>query len=513
MKKNNTLSRRDFLKLAPLVTLPLTAQPLDKFGKLVQSNSPNIIILVLDAWAAGHVPIYGYPRNTMPNLEQFADNALVFHNHYSAGTFTATGAASLLTGLYPWEHRAYHIRSGIRDSQVTNNLFSALISSHNTVGYSQNKYADKFLYQFDNSIQTHIRQGAFNLQSQSIYDLPLFKKDGLISFASFDENIFHKVGDYDSSLFLGPIFRTLTLYKRKLLNANYQNEYPKGLPDSTELFLLDDLVEGTIDLLDHIEQPGLLYLHYYPPHWPYQPTGKFQKFFRNDGYQPAHKSIHPLADAGYDPWSLNDFREKYDSFLASWDDSLGRLFNYLHESGLMENSYIFITSDHGEMFERGISGHTTPLIFDPLIHIPLLVSLPGQLTREDIFSNTSSLDLLPTIAHLCGHAIPAWAQGELLPGFGTQASRNRSIFTLDAKDNSAFKPLTEFSLSLTKAGYRLTHYNYPQYQGFEFYNLEDDPAELKDLYPSQPAISREIQQELLDTISDVNKKIAGEVSN
>ena len=509
MEKSNTLSRRDFLKIAPLVTLPLAARPLEKFRQHIQSNSPNIIILVLDAWAAGHVPLYGYPRNTMPNLERFAEKALVFHNHFSAGTFTATGAASLLTGLYPWEHRAYHIRSGIRDSRVANNLFSALHSSHDTLGYSQNKYADKFLYQFKDFLDTHLRQGAFNLQSQSIYDLPPFQKDGLISFASFEENIFHKVGDYDSSLFLGPIIRTATLYKRNVLNANYKGEYPKGLPDSTELFLLDDLVDGTIDLLDHIEQPGLLYLHYYPPHWPYQPTGKFQKIFKNDGYQPLHKRTHPLSGAGYDPWTLNDFREKYDAFLASWDDSLGRLFNYLHESGLMENSYVFITSDHGEMFERGISGHTTPLIFDPLIHVPLLVSLPGQKTREDIFSNTSSLDLLPTIAHICGHAIPSWAQGELLPGFGAQATGKRSIFTLDAKDTSAFNPLTSYSLSLTKGGYRLTHYNYPQYQGFEFYDLENDPAELNDLYPSRPAESRNIQQELLDTINDINRKING----
>jgi arylsulfatase A-like enzyme len=507
MDKRVMLSRRDFLKIVPFATLPLAAQPLEKVRQHIQSNSPNIIILVLDAWAAGHIPLYGYPRNTMPNLERFAEKALVFHNHYSAGTFTATGTASLLTGLYPWEHRAYHIRSGIWRSHVKDNLFSVVQSSHNTLGYSQNKYADKFLYQFGGSLDTHLRQGVFNLQSQSIYDLPPFQKDGLISFSSFEENIFHKVGDYDSSLFLGPIFRTATLYKRKLLNANYQSEYPKGLPDSTELFALDDLVDGTIDVLDHIQRPELLYLHYYPPHWPYQPKGNFQKKFRSDGYQPLQKNPHPLSDAGYDPWTLNDFREKYDAYLASWDDSLGRLFNYLHDSGLVDTSYIFVTSDHGEMFERGISGHTTPLIFDPLVHIPLLVSRPGQKTREDCFTNTSSLDLLPTIAHISGHAIPSWAQGELLPGFGLQASENRSIFTLDSKDNSAFIPLSAYSLSLTKGRYRLTHYNYPQYQAFEFYDLENDPAELEDLYPTQPAGSRIMQQEIMDTINDINRNI------
>ena len=50
--------------------------------------------------------MYGYPRQTMPNVEQFAKNAIVYHRHYSAGTFTVPGTASLLTGLHPWSHRA-----------------------------------------------------------------------------------------------------------------------------------------------------------------------------------------------------------------------------------------------------------------------------------------------------------------------------------------------------------------------------------------------------------------------
>lgn len=41
---------------------------------------------------------------TMPNLENFAQKALVYHRHYAGGNFIVPGTASLLTGVYPWKH-------------------------------------------------------------------------------------------------------------------------------------------------------------------------------------------------------------------------------------------------------------------------------------------------------------------------------------------------------------------------------------------------------------------------
>lgn len=500
------LSRRDFLKLASAASLFGLARSIASFAKSMDDKAaPNIILLVFDAWAAGHVPLYGYARNTMPNLGRFAEKALVYHHHYSAGTFTAPGAAALLTGLYPWNSRAFHIRSGISERHVDHQIFSALESTHTTLGYSQNKYADKFLYQFNHALDQHVRAGAFNLQHQSVYDLPIFRHDGQIAFASFDENIFHKVGDYDSSLIVGPILRAATVYKRSMLNANYQGEYPKGIPDSSELFLLEDVVNGAIRTLKNIDSPALLYMHFYPPHWPYQPKSEFLKVFRKDGLQSVIKETHPLSAENYQPDALWDFRAKYDSYLASWDDELGRLFDYLETSGLLENSYVFITSDHGEMFERGVSGHTTPLIFNPLIHIPLIVSCPNRTGQRNIYTNTSSTDLLPTFAHLAGHPRPDWADGELLPGLGGVERVDRSIYALDAKENSAFMPIKNYSIALTKGRFRLTYYNYRDFQEYELYNLEDDPEELNNLYPALPLIGSQMQQELTNTMIQANR--------
>ena len=94
------------------------------------------------------------------------------------------------------------------------------------------------------------------------------------------------------------------------------------------------------------------------------------------------------------------------SIIASWDHEAQRLFQFLKESGLTENSYIIVTADHGELFERGELGHWTKMIYDPIIHVPLIVRSPGQEFRQDVHTITSSVDLLPTVAHLTGNPIP-----------------------------------------------------------------------------------------------------------
>jgi arylsulfatase A-like enzyme len=205
-------------------------------------------------------------------------------------------------------------------------------------------------------------------------------------------------------------------------------------------------------------------------------------------------------------------RRFYDEFIASWDEETSRLFQYLKDSGLTENSYIIVTADHGEIFERGDLGHVTKMIYDPLVHVPLLISSPGQTTREDVHTFTSSVDILPTIAHLTGNPIPEWVEGRLLPTLGGEVDEGRSIFSMDAKFNSSFGPIVNYSMSLTRNTHRLTYYCYPKddYQRFEFYDLAADPQELKDLYPSSPALSLEMKDELLQTIEDANKSFRGE---
>jgi hypothetical protein len=356
----------------------------------------------------------------------------------------------------------------------------------------------------DNYLDTHVRLGTFHIQNRLFYNY--FKKDARMAFAAFEDNIIQSAKGYDGSLFLAPIFRFGTWYDGHMLDNSYSDQYAGGMPTASgEIFLFKDIEDGAIELLGRITNPGLMYLHFYPPHEPYSPKREFVGKFKKDGWKPKYKEQHLLAEEGYGFDTEVEYHRHYDEYLLSWDDEFGRVFDYLRDSGLLDNSYIIITSDHGEMFERGEMGHITPLIYDPLINIPLIISRPGQMQREDVYVNTSSVDILPTVSHMAGGSTPPWAEGRLLPGFGGTVDLSRGIFAMDAKKNSSFSRLEKYSVCLTRDRYRLTQYMYPTYTSFEFYDLDTDSEEMEDLYPLHPSVAVDMQNELMDKIADVNR--------
>ncbi len=511
MKPHQTLSRRDFLKLVSFVSLTQFVKPLSKTTRLVNDSPvPNVIILVFDAWSADHVQFYGYPRRTMPNLERFLEKATVFHNHYSAGTFTVPGTASLLTGLYPWTHRALSLgSSGVIDSQVAHQVFNVFSNTHSTQAYSQNRFADILLFQFAKYLDTHLKSYGFDLEHRSLYNSKLFENDSKIAFASLEDNLLLDGARNSSSLFINPLYRLWWMNVEKNRALRSANDYPLGLPNDTGQFLLSDLVDGAIRTLSKLEEPGFAYYHFYPPHQNYCPERKFYGLF-DDGWLAPEKPTHRLSSGKLSYSILSQLNQYYDEYLASWDAEVSRLFQYLQSSGLFDRSYVVVTADHGELNERGEEGHFTPLIYNPLIHIPLIIFQPGQKQREDIFAYTNSVDVLLTLARWIGNPIPPWAEGELLPGFGGVDDPQRSLYSMDAKTNSSFAPLTRTSISLTKNQWRLTYYDYPMDQQFELYNLDEDREELNDLYPSHQAAARRMKDELLQKLDEVNQPFASD---
>ena len=73
-------SRREFMKLMGL--FPLLAIRGSERVFSPNADAPNILFLVFDTLSAKHISMFGYPRDTMPNLAKFAERATVFHQHY-----------------------------------------------------------------------------------------------------------------------------------------------------------------------------------------------------------------------------------------------------------------------------------------------------------------------------------------------------------------------------------------------------------------------------------------------
>lgn len=499
------LSRRDFLKLAALVppTLFLSEKITElNAGRVAASDSrPNIILIVFDTMTARDLSLYGYPRKTTPNLERLAARANVYHNHTAGGNFTIPGTSSLLTGMLPWTHRAINHAGLIKRDLVDRNLFNLLKDRYNTYAFAQNIWANFILTQFYANLDVYLPPDSFSTvsgdQGQN------FPHDINLAYRAFDDYLLHRYESPASVLF-GTLAQAR--YQRSLSNLRAK-EYPEGLPEIIDYlvaFKLEDVYTGLIGLSARLKPPYLAYFHLWSPHEPYRPNIRFFRSM-NDNWEPPEKPLSRFH-GGLSNANINTYRKRYDEYVANVDDEFGRLLDQLEKSGALENSTLVVTSDHGEMLERGIRGHSTPVLYDPIIHIPLLVATPGQRERRDILSPTSATDVLPTLLQLSGKDIPAWCEGRPLPGLGGDEQPGRNIFSVEAKQSSSFGILNKASVAMRKGDDKLTYYTgYDNEEWYELYDLAQDPEEMNDLSGAKKDLADALKAELLESFNRANQ--------
>jgi len=196
----------------------------------------------------------------------------------------------------------------------------------------------------------------------------------------------------------------------------------------------------------------------------------------------------------------------YDQQIAHVDAEFDNIISKLSADGVLDHSYVVVTSDHGEMFERGFFGHGGVFMYEPAIKIPLLISAPGQSVGREFFTPTGNVDLLPTLLSVVGKDIPSALDGQVLPGFGGVEDGDRAIYSMYAAENSVFLPVKKAAISMRKGPHKLiAYFGYPNYDDiYEFYNLQDDPEELHDLSQKDSATFTPLKEELLDTLKEAN---------
>ena len=243
------------------------------------------------------------------------------------------------------------------------------------------------------------------------------------------------------------------------------------------------------------------YFHFLPPHFPYSTRADFYNTFANDGFFPPEKPDHIYAGKRAEG-RVDEFRTWYDEYLLYVDSEFARLYQHMEQNGILQNTWLVFTSDHGEMFERGITGHQTPPMFQPLVRIPLMIFAPGQDSRVDIFDKTSAIDVLPTLMQITGQEIPDWVEGDLLPPYSSSSlASDRPIVSLRGRGIEKGRPIHKGSAMLVRGSYKLFYiFGYiKDLKGgelIELYNLDDDPEELNDLSSSRPDIVNDMLAEL-----------------
>lgn len=220
------------------------------------------------------------------------------------------------------------------------------------------------------------------------------------------------------------------------------------------------------ELASLLAPPFFLYLHYVDPHDPYRPTRTWSG--RGRPYVQPRRLLERGRFTERELWRLVD---QYDGEIRDLDGALAELFDGLRGRGLLADTLVVVTSDHGEEF--GEHGHLTHgrNLFEEVLRVPLLLWSERGLPSFHSETPFSHLDLMPTLLEALGLAPP-----ESIPGVsawrallsGEPPHRRRPLFSHLDLDRRA-------SLAVLDDGLKLIHR--PQRPRTLLYDLAADPAE------------------------------------
>jgi arylsulfatase len=275
-------------------------------------------------------------------------------------------------------------------------------------------------------------------------------------------------------------------------NNSASRNHDQGFDDFRELWGRDNPNHGALSMSrlaaeviqsQPPEQPLFLQLHYLPPHQPYEPGPDFDRF-SDPGYDGPiwpRMSLKPfnLGAEILEGEDLDYLIDLYDGNLLRADAAVDLVFEALRSAGRYDDSLIVVTSDHGEAFmEHGRQGHNTTL-FDEMLHVPLIVRLPGGAlpTGVDTGRLASLLDLVPTLLGYLDIPTVAEVDGIDLLTRVPDPQRPRVLF---ARTSHPDAPMLAARTPYWKA------IAWPRREVQMLFDLQADPAEQDNLVGERP---------------------------
>ena len=217
-------------------------------------------------------------------------------------------------------------------------------------------------------------------------------------------------------------------------------------------------------------QPWFLWMHYFDPHCAY--VEQDEVFGGSGAYEGPVRSGQLYAELWKQRRSLTsadhaELRRLYDSEIHHTDAQLGRVLTRLEQTGVLDDTIVIVTADHGEEFgDHGSIGHARTL-HEELIRVPLLVRIPGESPRR-IDDPVALVDLFPTLAAQLGVEVPAGAVGlDIRPG-GSGLEPGRTVYS-ETNRGRRLRAAIRGPLKVIREG------RMPRPQVFD---LDSDPAEL-----------------------------------
>ncbi len=356
-------------------------------------QGPNVVLITLDSVRADVLGAYGddprfTERSSSPRLDRLAAEGLLVEQAYSSSSWTLPSHVSIFTGQPDLVHAVEQDGHEIHPSLP---LLSETLqrAGYRTAGFYSGPYLDK-AFGFARGFDTY----------EACYgdDLRWAMEDLRRAQAQLEPTQGSK----------GQRLDALTSYaaaQQRVELASHRDRSSKHVADA----LIDQL-----DKHAKSARPFFLFGHFFDPHYDYAPPEEFRKAFDPDyageGIErdfirnPAIATFHEGGRTRViDERGLQHLWAMYEAEVAWTDSQIGRVLDRLDELGLVENTLVIVTADHGdEFFEHGSIGHRSTL-HDELVHVPLIVRwardfAPGSRLEMPL----SLIEIAPTILRAVG---------------------------------------------------------------------------------------------------------------
>ena len=311
---------------------------------------PNVLLIVVDALRFDALGVNGYALPTSPRLDRLAAEGASLPRVHAHSTWTKPSMATLFTSLYPPQHGLDHVA---QDD--------------------------------DGVLSTRVLLDEVHTLAESLTGAG-YQTAGVLDQVHLQERFGFGQGFADYADLMGATAPQLNRQIFRWWEA-------KG------------------------REPFFAYVHYLDAHWPYTYRVRDQDRLL---FGPPHLPVRPPSSAGRaEAWAeglsekeIAALRARYDAEVSWVDTAIGALLDGLERRGLLADTLVVVTSDHGEAFmEHGriMHGHEP---HRELTHVPLVLRPPAGWARfAPVEEVVGLIDVMPTLLDLLGLEVPAACQG------------------------------------------------------------------------------------------------------
>ncbi len=439
-------------------------------------SEPNIIFILTDDQGYGDLSIAGHPYMRTPNIDRLANEGTRFTQFYVNATVCAPSRVSLMTGQFPARNNVHHIYMS-KEFNRAHGVPDYLDHDVFTVGDLMKKAG-----------YSTAHFGKWHLESRDAASAP----DNY----GFDSWLV----SHDASQ--SPIYKERFASKHHVTYSSH--------------WIMDDAIDF-IEQHKNSDKPFYLNLWTLVPHGLLLPSEEELSEYSNLKADPED----------FSPWmreygeKANDFSSQmkiYCAAMTSTDKAIGKLLDYLDETGLTDNTLIFYTSDNGpEDYHVGDSqnaGVGSPGIFrgrkrsvyEGGVGVPAIIRWPGHVPAGEVNNSVwSGVDWLPTLANITGVKLPQGfsPDGEVVTDIflGSDREHIKPLFwewKYEIFGNQQYNPP---QLAVRKGDWKFLCN--PDGSGSELYDLTSDPEETINLAIQKPEVTKELKGLLLEWKSTI----------